>query len=120
MEAPKDLILPIMQGKVTAIFKLFNGRHELCGERNLSVSRRTYAIADIESNRTKKIDAITEEDLRRGNFKSMEDFKKWWFDKGYREHDTINVIYFEILRYKPYGKYYLKRMGKRIPVIRGD
>jgi|WetSurMetagenome_2_1015567.scaffolds.fasta_scaffold502124_2 hypothetical protein len=120
MEVPKDLIVPILLGKVTAIFKLFGDRHELCGERNLSVSRKSYAIADIESTRKVKIDGITEEDLRRGNFKNMEDFKRWWFDKGYKEHDPINVIYFEILRFKPYGKYFLKRMGKRIPRIKGD
>jgi len=120
MELPKDLLVPILQGKVTAIFKLFGDRHELCGERNLSVSRRTYCVADILSTRKCTINDITEEDLKRGNFKNIEAFHKWWFSKGYHNNDLVNIVYFDILRYKPRGRWFLKKLGKKVPRIRGD
>lgn len=120
MEMPKDLVLEILQLKITAIFKLFNDRHELCGERNLTIGRRSYAVGDIESTKKCYIKDLTEEDLKRGNFKTIEDFEKWWLSRGYHKDAPINVIYFEILRFKPLGKYYLKKMGRKIPRIRGD
>jgi len=120
MELPKDLILPILEGKVKTIFKLFGGRHELCGERNLTISRRTYAVGDVLSTRTCRISDITPEELKRGNFSDLYAFEKWWLSKGYREENVIHVINFDILRYTPRGKWFLKKMGKRIPKIRDD
>jgi hypothetical protein len=115
LDAPKDLIIPILQGKVTTIFKLHTGRQELGGERNLSVSRRSYAVVDILSNSKQKISTLSDEELACGGFKTREDFRLWWLSKGYHEDSYINVIHFEILRLKPYGKRFLKSMGKRLP-----
>ena len=120
MELPKDLILPILEGKVKTIFKLFSGRHELCGERNLTKSRRTYAIADIDSTRTCHLDEVSDLEIKRGNFPDRYAFEKWWFSVGYREENIVHVINFDILRYTPRGKWFLKKMGKRIPKIRDD
>lgn len=120
MEIPKDLVIPILEGKVTTIFKLFSGRYELCGERNLTISRRTYCTADILSTRKCTIDKITDEDLKRGNFKDLYEFEKWWFAKGYHKNSVILVINFEILQYKPRARWYMKIHGKRLPRKRGD
>jgi hypothetical protein len=120
MEIPRDLLVPILQLKVKAVFKLFSGRHENCGERLVTVGRKTYAVADITSTRVKKIDEITQEDLEMGNFKSLDDFKTWWFLQGYREYNPIYVIKFNILKLKPLGKWKLKKLNLRIPIIREE
>jgi hypothetical protein len=109
-----------MQLKITTIFKRYNGRQELCGERNLSVGNRSYAVADILYNKKLSIKTISDDDVHNGGFKTIDDFKRWWFMQGYTENTPINATHFNILRYKSYGKHYLKQKGRVIHKIKGD
>lgn len=120
MEIPRDLLLPILQCKIGAIFKLFSGKYEICGERNLTVGRKTFAVADILSTNVVTMDNLSEDDAKLGGFKSKLDFETWWFLSGYREHNPIYVMRFNILKLKPLGKWYLRSKGERIPIIREE
>lgn len=117
MELPRDMLLPVLKGNVNAVFKLYTGRRELCGERLLTVGRKSYAVADIYSTNITTIDKLSEDDIKLGGFKSFLDFESWWFQSGYREYNPIYVIRFNILKFKPLGKWFLKKMNERVPII---
>jgi hypothetical protein len=120
MEIPRDKLLPILKCNINAVFKLYTGRKEMGGERIITSGRKTYAVADITSTNVTTIDKLSESDAKLGGFNSKLDFETWWFQSGYREHNPIYVIRFNILKLKPLGKWYLKKMNERIPIIREE
>ena len=120
MEIPRDMLLPILKCKVNVIFKLYTGRRELCGERLLTVGRKSYAVADIYSTKLTTLDKLSEKDVKMGGFNSILDFESWWFQNGYREYNTIYVIRFNILKFKPIGRWYLKKLNIPVPIIKEE
>lgn len=118
MEIPRDLLIPILLNKLHAIFKLYDGKYEMCGERILTVGRKTFAVADILSTQKTTIDKLTQKDVEMGGFKTIDDFERWWFLQGYREYNPIYMIKFDLLKLKPLGKWYLKKNNEHIPIIR--
>jgi hypothetical protein len=120
MEIPRDMLIPVLTNKVKAVFKLFSGKHELCGERHLTVGRKSYAVADILSTNKINLDQISQKDIELGGFKTKDEFIIWWFAQGYREFNPIYIVRFELLRIKPLGKWWLKKNNLNIPVIKED
>lgn len=118
MEIPSDLLIPILKNKINAIFKLYDGRYEICGERNLTVRRKSYAVADVLSTKKVMMDDLSEDDVKAGGFPSKDEFIRWWFLHGYREHNPIYMIKFDLLKLKPLGKWYLKKNNEHVPVIK--
>jgi len=118
MEIPRDQLIPILTLKVKVIFKLFSGRHELCNLRNLTVGRKSYAVAEILSTNKIMMDDLSEEDVKMGGFPTKDAFKVYWHMMGYREYNPIYVIRFNIVRLTSLGKWHLKRNGEHIPIIR--
>jgi hypothetical protein len=120
MEVPRDLLIPILQCKIGAIFKLYTGKREHGSERIITVGRKTYAVADITSTNVVTIDKLSEDDIKLGGFKDFLEFETWWFQSGYREHNPIYVIRFNILKLKPLGKWYMKKMNLHLPIIKEE
>jgi hypothetical protein len=120
MEIPRDALIPTLQCKIGAIFKLFTGKRELCGERLITVGRKSFAVADITSTNVTTIDKLSIEDIKLGGFKDFLEFESWWIQNGYVSHNPIYVIRFNILKLKPLGKWYLKKMNLRLPIIKED
>lgn len=118
LEIPRDLLIPVLTNRIHAIFKLYNDKYETCGERNLTVGRKSYAVADILSTRNMKYTDLKLKDVELGGFKTLDDFKTWWFMQGYREYNPIYMIKFDLLRLKPLGKWYLKKNNEHIPIIK--
>jgi hypothetical protein len=120
LEIPRDLLIPILQNKIKVIFKLYTGKYEICGERNLTLGRKSFAVADIEFTKNITFENVSEEDVILGGFKTKNDFKTWWFMQGYREYNPIYMIKFDLLKLKPLGKWYLKKNKMQVPIIKDD
>ena len=120
MEIPKDVMLQVLKLKITVIFKLFNGKYELCGERNITSGKKSYAVAEILSTNVIKLDDLSKEDIQNGGFPSKDLFLRWWISHGHTEHNPIYVVRFNILRLKPLGKWYLRAMNEHIPHIKSE
>jgi hypothetical protein len=120
LEIPRDLLIPILQNKIKTIFKLHTGKYEICGERNLTVGRKSFAVADILSTESITLNTLSQKDVELGGFKTKDDFKTWWFVQGYREYNPIYIIRFDLLKLKPLGKWYLKKNKMRVPIIKDN
>lgn len=119
---PPDILLKILSGKVTKYFKPINKDVkkplERCGERPLTTgrkSKRVYANIDILHNKRKTIPELTNEDLQSAGFTSLNDFIKRWVSDGNNLTDQIDVVTFEVLFLRKYGKEFLISHNIKVP-----
>lgn len=114
MIVQRDILLQIMQGKITVLFQPVKVGAikplQRCGTKPLTENGgpRVLAVVDVLYNKRKFIPDITDVELQQGGFNSKEAFVLWWLSNNHQITDEVDIITFELLSIRTKGRNLLK------------
>lgn len=126
MMIDENFVIPALLGKTNIVLsrvlsaRTSKRKHHKLGEQFLSASvgSGSYAIIDVLTYTRKKFGEITIEEMQRAGFKTKRDMELWWFLDGGKESDEVNLINFDLIRYKRRGLKLLMSNGYTVPRIK--